>query len=156
MGNGAEIRISVEIEDFGEDGGLMAALRHTITYRFGPGELEELEEGEEAFSPDAYQWTIYGREDENPQRIPAELRARLHHEYLGALRDVEGDLRSWWRSPLRNLLEQAARDAVQRSSPLVRPSSRRQPSEPKEKDHATPSTDRSHRNIPRDCRCRLR
>jgi putative ATP-dependent endonuclease of OLD family len=133
MGNGAEIRISVELEDFGEDGGLMAALRHAIisgdplrariTYRFGPGELEELEEleeGEEAFSPDAYQWTIYGREDENPQRIPAELRARLHHEHLGALRDVEGDLRSWWRSPLRDLLEQAARDADPQEMQRVR------------------------------------
>jgi putative ATP-dependent endonuclease of OLD family len=121
IADGAEIRISVELEDFGEDGGLMAALRHAIvsgdpvrariTYRFGPGELEELQEGDEAFSPDAYQWSIYGREDENPRRIPAELRARLHHEHLGALRDVEGDLRSWWRSPLRDLLEQAARDA---------------------------------------------
>jgi putative ATP-dependent endonuclease of OLD family len=130
MGNGAEIRISVELEDFGEDGGLMAALRHAIisgdplrariTYRFGPGELEELGEGEEAFSRDAYQWTIYGREDENPQRIPAELRARLHHEYLGALRDVEGDLRSWWRSPLRDLLEQAARDADPQEMQRVR------------------------------------
>jgi putative ATP-dependent endonuclease of the OLD family len=30
IGDGAEIRISVEIEDFGEDGGLMAALRHAI------------------------------------------------------------------------------------------------------------------------------
>jgi putative ATP-dependent endonuclease of OLD family len=122
IADGAEIRISVELEDFGEDGGLMAALRHAIvsgdpvrariTYRFGPGELEELQEGDEAFSPDAYQWSIYGREDENPRRIPAELRARLHHEHLGALRDVEGDLRSWWRSPLRDLLEQAARDAA--------------------------------------------
>lgn len=122
MADGAEIRVSIELEDFGEDGGLMAALRHTIvsgnplrariTYRFGPGELKELEEdGEEGFSPDVYQWSIYGGDDENPRRIPAELRTRLHHEYLGALRDVEGDLRSWWRSPLRVLLEQSARDA---------------------------------------------
>jgi putative ATP-dependent endonuclease of OLD family len=121
IADGAEISVSVEFEDFGDDPGLMAALRHAIvsgdplrarvTYRFGPGELEEMEEGEEAFSPDAYQWSIYGREDENPHRIPAELRRRLHHEYLGALRDVEGDLRSWWRSPLRDLLEQAAHDA---------------------------------------------
>lgn len=121
MAEGAEIRVSVELEDFGEDGGLMAALRHSIvsgdpvrariTYRFGPGDLEALEEGEEAFSPDAYQWSVYGGDDEDSRRIPAELRTRLHHEYLGALRDVEGDLRSWWRSPLRDLLEQAARDA---------------------------------------------
>jgi putative ATP-dependent endonuclease of the OLD family len=120
MAKGIEICISVELEDFGEDGGMMAALRHAIvsgnpvrariTYRFGPGELEELDE-DQLFSPDAYQWTIYGGEDESPRRIPTELRTRLHHEYLGALRDVEGDLRSWWRSPLRDLLEQAARDA---------------------------------------------
>jgi putative ATP-dependent endonuclease of OLD family len=118
MANGAEIRISVEIEDFGDDGRLMAVLRHAvisgdplrarITYRFGPGELEE---DEQALSADAYGWTIYGRDDDDPRRIPVELRTRLHHVYLGALRDAEGDLRSWWRSPLRELLEHAAREA---------------------------------------------
>lgn len=120
MADGTEIRISVEVEDFGDDGRLMAVLRHAIVsgdplrarinYRFGPGELsEELDEQE--LSADVYRWTIYGRDDEDPRRIPVELRTRLHHEYLGALRDAEGDLRSWWRSPLRELLEQAARDA---------------------------------------------
>ena len=120
IADGAEIRISVEIEDFGDDGRLMAALRHAIvsgdplrariTYRFGPGELAEDEE-EHELSADAYGWTIYGRDDDDPRRIPVELRTRLHHEYLGALRDAQGDLRSWRRSPLRELLEQAARDA---------------------------------------------
>src|SRR5205823_3782440 len=54
---------------------------------------------------------IYGRDDEDPRRIPVELRTRLHHEHLGDLRDAEGDLRSWRRSPLRELLEEAARNA---------------------------------------------
>ena len=121
MADGAEIRVSVEIEDFGDDGGLMAALRHAIvsgdplrariTYRFGPGELASEDEQEQELSADAYGWTIYGRDGDDARRIPVELRTRLHHEYLGALRDAEGDLRSWWRSPLRELLEQAAREA---------------------------------------------
>jgi putative ATP-dependent endonuclease of OLD family len=124
MAEGAEIRISIEIEDFGDDGRLMAVLRHAIvsgepvcarvTFRFGPGELaqsDEEDEDETELSADAYSWAIYGRSDEEPRRIPVELRTRLHHEYLGALRDAEGDLRSWWRSPLRELLVQAARDA---------------------------------------------
>ena len=118
MASGIEVRVSLEVEDFGDDPGLMATLRHAVisgdplrarlTYRFGPRELEE---GDEGLSEDAYGWSIYGGEDDDPRRIPSELRSHLHHEHLGALRDVEGDLASWWRSPLRRLLEQAARDA---------------------------------------------
>lgn len=118
IGSGEEIRVSLELEDFGDDAGLMAALRHAVvagdplrarvSYRFGPRELEE---DEEELSADAYGWSIYGGEDDEPRRIPAELRSFLHHEHLGALRDAEGDLASWRRSPLRRLLEQAARDA---------------------------------------------
>lgn len=118
MAVGTEIRVSLEVEDFGDDPGLMATLRHAVvsgdplrarlTYRFGPRELEE---GEDGLSADAYGWSIYGGEDDEPRRIPAELRSYLHHEHLGALRDAEGDLASWRRSPLRRLLEQAAQDA---------------------------------------------
>jgi putative ATP-dependent endonuclease of OLD family len=118
ISDGREVKVSIEIEGFGDDPGLMAALRHAIvsgdplrariTYRFGPGELEE---GEEDLSADAYAWSIYGGEDDDPNRMPVELRMRLYHVYLGALRDAEGDLHSWRRSPLRDLLEQAARDA---------------------------------------------
>jgi putative ATP-dependent endonuclease of OLD family len=118
MALGTEVRVSLELEDFGDDPGLMATLRHAVvsgdpvrarlTYRFGPRDLEE---GEEDLSADAYGWSIYGGEDDDPRRIPAELRSYLHHEYLGALRDAEGDLASWRRSPLRRLLEQAAQNA---------------------------------------------
>lgn len=118
MGAGEEITVSLEIEDFDEDAGLMATLRDAIvsgdplrarlTYRFGPRDLDE---GEDGLSSEAYGWTIYGGEDDEPRRIPAELRSYLHHEHLGALRDVRTDLASWRRSPLRRLLEQAAEDA---------------------------------------------
>ena len=127
MASGTEIRVSLEIEDFGDDPGLMATLRHAVvsgdplrarlTYRFGPRELEE---GEEGLSADAYGWTIYGGEDDEPRRIPAELRSYLHHEHLGALRDAEGDLASWRRSPLRRLLEQAAQNADPQELQLLR------------------------------------
>ena len=118
MGAGEEVKVSLELEGFDDDAGLMATLRNAIvcgdplrarlTYRFGPRELEEDEEG---LSVEAYGWTIYGGEDDEPNRIPSELRSYLHHEHLGALRDVRADLGSWRRSPLRRLLEQAAEDA---------------------------------------------
>jgi putative ATP-dependent endonuclease of OLD family len=117
MGEGAEICISLELEDFGEDAGLMATLRHAIvsgdplrarvTYRFGPGPVAPDEDDP---APESYIWTIYGGTDEHPRRIPGELRMYLHHEHLDALRDVESDLASWRRSPLRGLLEEAAQE----------------------------------------------
>lgn len=125
--DGAEILISVELTNFGDDPGLMATLRHAVvsgdplrarvSYRFGPRELEE---GEGELSADAYGWSIYGGEESETRRIPAELRSYLHHEYLGALRDVEGDLASWRRSPLRRLLEQAATEAAPEELAAVR------------------------------------
>ncbi len=127
MASGTEIRVSLEVEDFGDDPGLMATLHHAVvsgnplrarlTYRFGPRELEEDEEG---LSAEAYGWSIYGGEDDEARRIPAELRSYLHHEHLGALRDAEGDLASWRRSPLRRLLEQAAQDADPEELELLR------------------------------------
>lgn len=121
MSEGQEIRIAVELEGFDDDSQLVAAIHPAITsgdpaiarivYRFGPDDLvlsDEEEESVEIVSADSYIWTIYGGEDDNPRRIPIELRSRLHHEYLGALRDANGDLRSWRRSPLRQLLERAA------------------------------------------------
>ena len=129
IGDGREIRIAVEFDDFGDDPKTVAAIHPAIisgdppqariVYRFGPDQLAlgSNEEGNETADPpedlggDSYTWTIYGGEDENPRRIPVELRSRVHHEYLGALRDAEGDLRSWRRSPLRQLLERAAEES---------------------------------------------
>jgi putative ATP-dependent endonuclease of OLD family len=112
MGNGAAIEVSIEIEDFEDDAGLVATLhpalisgspmRSRLTYRFGP--REDQREGELP----AYDWTIYGGEDPT-RRIGGELRRYLHHVHMHALRDAEGDIASWRRSPLRPLLEEIAR-----------------------------------------------
>lgn len=112
MGQGAVVSISVEIEDFDEDAGLLATLhsallagdpmRARLTYRFRP------REGEEDQAVPAYEWLIFGGDDDG-RRIGGELRSYLHHVHMHALRDAEGDLASWRRSPLRPLLEDVAR-----------------------------------------------
>lgn len=57
----------------------------------------------------AYEWLIFGGDDES-RRIGNDLRRYLHHVHVQALRDAEGDLASWRRSPLRPLLEEVARN----------------------------------------------
>jgi putative ATP-dependent endonuclease of OLD family len=113
MGEGREIEISIEVEDFDDDPGLVATLhpalisgnpmRARLTYRFGP--RDDPGEGDEP----AYEWTIYGGADQG-RRIGGELRRYLHHVHMNALRDAERDIASWRRSPLRPLLEEIARD----------------------------------------------
>lgn len=112
MGDGAAIEVSIEVEDFEDDAGLVATLhpalisgspmRARLTYRFGP--REDQQDGELP----AYEWTIYGGGDRT-RRIGGELRTYLHHVHMHALRDAEGDIASWRRSPLRPLLEEIAR-----------------------------------------------
>jgi putative ATP-dependent endonuclease of OLD family len=128
MGDGKEIRVAVELDQFDDDSKLVAAIHPAIiagepavariVYRYGPDDLQlAAEEGggvDAAAAPsptESYVWTIFGGTDEDPRRLPVELRSRLHHEHLGALRDAEGDLRSWRRSPLRKLLERAATES---------------------------------------------
>ena len=118
MADGHEVRVSLEVEDFTDDAGLLATLRHgvihgdplraRVSYRFGPTDVSPEDSG---LSPDAYSWSVYGGTDDAPRPMPSELRSYLHHEHLGALRDVQGDLASWRRSPLRRLLEEAARQS---------------------------------------------
>lgn len=54
-----------------------------------------------------YEFFVYGG-DRVESRISYELRRRLPLELLPALRDCEGDLGRWSRSPLRPLLDKAA------------------------------------------------
>lgn len=112
MGNGEEIEVSVEVEDFEDDAGLVATLypglisgdpmKARLTYRFGPRDSQKDVE------PPAYEWSIYGGDDLE-RRIGGELRTYLHHVHMHALRDAERDIGSWRRSPLRPLLEDLAR-----------------------------------------------
>ena len=54
-----------------------------------------------------YEFTVYGA-DRPENRIGYDLRRRLPMDLIPALRDCEGDLARWTRSPLRPLLDHAA------------------------------------------------
>lgn len=115
MGDGAVIEVSVDVEDFEHDPGLVATLaqalidgepmRARLTYRFGP------RPGQEGQHPPAYEASIHGGDDPD-RRIGGELRTYLHHVHMHALRDAEGDIASWRRSPLRPLLEEISRSTT--------------------------------------------
>ena len=75
-------------------------VRWTFVFRPRPG-LEDPPTSEED-----YEFICYGGEDE-AKRIGHDLRRRITMEVLPALRDVEGDLAVWRRSPLRPLIEKA-------------------------------------------------
>ena len=112
MADGAVIEVTIELADFDDNEGLVSTLnpalisgepmRASMTYRFGP------REGQDEQDPPAYEWTIFGGGDTS-RRVGGELRTYLHHVHMHALRDAEGDIGSWRRSPLRPLLEDVAR-----------------------------------------------
>jgi putative ATP-dependent endonuclease of OLD family len=107
-----EIRISVEVADFEENPKLLALLSEhlvavepmvsRLTYVLRP--IESIV-GSPTKDSD-FEFYIYGGEDEE-NRVSHELRRRLPIDFFPALRDAEGDLANWRRSPLRPLLEQA-------------------------------------------------
>jgi len=111
--NENRITISVDIGDFEDNENQLAVLaEHLIdpdpmvarlTYVWQP--LPGLENGPKKDAD--YEFLIYGG-DRPENRISYEVRRRLPMELLPALRDCEGDLARWTRSPLRPLLDKAA------------------------------------------------
>jgi putative ATP-dependent endonuclease of OLD family len=107
-----KITISVEIEDFEDDLDVLAILTDfrlnddadtvRLTYEFRPRAGLE---GDPASDSD-YDFICYGGEDE-AKEFGYDLRRRITMDLLPALRDAEGDLGSWRRSPLRPLIEEA-------------------------------------------------
>lgn len=107
------ITVSVEIADFEDNENQLAILaehlvkpnpmvaRLTYIWQPLPGH-----EGDPAKDAD-YEFFVYGG-DRVENRISYEVRRRLPLELLPALRDCEGDLERWTRSPLRPLLDKAA------------------------------------------------
>lgn len=102
--------VSVEIEDFEDNLDVLALLTDyrldndpetvRLTYEFRPrADLE----GEPTCDED-YEFVCYGGQDESKE-FGHELRRRMAIELLPALRDAEGDLAAWRRSPLRPLIE---------------------------------------------------
>lgn len=107
------IVVSVEITDFEDNEHQLAILAEhlvepdpmvaRLTYVWQP--LPGLE-GNPTKDAD-YEFFVYGG-DRAENRISYEVRRRLPLELLPALRDCEGDLGRWTRSPLRPLLDKAA------------------------------------------------
>ena len=107
-----KITVFVEVQNFEDDLDLLAQLTDfrldddpdtvRLTYEFRP--IPGLEGFPE--SDDDYEFLCYGGEAET-KRFGHEVRRRIAMDLLPALRDAEGDLATWRRSPLRPLLERA-------------------------------------------------
>jgi len=109
------ITVSVDLTDFEDDKNQVALLcEHLVdpepmtarlTYVFQPLELSP---PEDASSPDPdYEFLLYGG-DRPENRLGFDIRRRLPLDLLQALRDAEGDIANWRRSPLRPLLDAVA------------------------------------------------
>jgi|SRR5579862_3765920 len=107
------ITISVDFAEFENDDRLLAVLGEflistepmvsRLTYVFGPS----VSEGDEPIKESDYESFVYGG-DKPESRISSEFRRRLPLDLLPALRDAEGDLANWRRSPLRPLLDEVS------------------------------------------------
>lgn len=110
-----EIEVSVDFSDFEDEAEALTALSEALieeepmvarlTYRYFPRD-GGTDEGERPI----YEWRIFGGDREDAP-VPTDLRRYIWVAYLQALRDAEGDLASWNRSPLRSLLQAAAEAA---------------------------------------------
>lgn len=113
LGKDDRIKISVDLTDFEDDENQLAVLaEHLIkpdpmvaqlSYVWQP--LPGIEDGPKKDAD--YEFSVYGG-DRPENRIGYEVRRRLPMELMPALRDCEGDLARWTRSPLRPLLDKAA------------------------------------------------
>jgi putative ATP-dependent endonuclease of OLD family len=107
MANGEVIEISVDIADFYDNVRLIAVLSGglistappiaRLTYQWAP---DPLKDGQ-------YREGVYFNIEGTPVRVSSELRDEIFVAFLHALRDVESDIRSRRRSPLRTLLDTA-------------------------------------------------
>jgi putative ATP-dependent endonuclease of the OLD family len=110
-----KIVVSVEIKDFEGDFDVLAVLTDyridddpetvRLTYEFrARADLK----GDPGADGD-FEFICYGGESET-KRFGHDLRRRITMDVLPALRDAEGDLATWRRSPMRPLIEEAFRD----------------------------------------------
>jgi len=115
----ARIRISVDIADFEEDEGHLAVLAEhlvqpepmvaRLTYEFSP--IPGLDR--DPTKDNDFEFSTYGG-DRPENRVGYDVRKRIPMEVLHALRDAEGDLARWTKSPLKPLIDRAKSD-VKRS-----------------------------------------
>jgi putative ATP-dependent endonuclease of OLD family len=120
---GTEILVSVDLTEYADEPGVLACLAdceveaperwtHAVarlTYRFAPRDSVEMSNRSSTSKQD-YDFAIYGGGDSS-NILTHDVRRFLGFKLLHALRDAEGHLRAWRRSPLRPLLE-AMRDKL--------------------------------------------
>lgn len=105
---GTRILVAIDLAGFDDNDEQLASLADflvepdpmvaRLTYEFRRATSEEKEE---------FEFIVYGGNREEA-RVTYEVRKRLALEVVHALRDAEGDLASWRRSPLRPLLTKVA------------------------------------------------
>jgi putative ATP-dependent endonuclease of OLD family len=105
MVDGYEIRISLDLDELSEDKRMMATLGNglvemkppvaRLTYKWAPDPKKD----------GVYTDGVYFADGDDDRRVPNDLRDEVFVAFTSALRDVESDIRSWRRSPLRSLLE---------------------------------------------------
>ena len=115
-----KIRIAVDIADFDDDEGQLAVLaQHLVqpepmvarlTYEFSP--ISGLDHAPSTDSD--FEFLTYGG-DRQENRFGYDLRKRIPMEVLAALRDAEGDLARWSKSPLKPLIDRA-KSSVERAA----------------------------------------
>lgn len=119
LDNDTRIMISIDIADFEDDEGHLAVLAEhlvkpepmiaRLTYEFGP--IPGLDHP--PTKDDDFEFLTYGG-DRPENRIGYDVRKRIPMEILHALRDAEGDLARWTKSPLKPLIDRVKAD-VKRS-----------------------------------------
>lgn len=118
LSSGEIIRISVDIADFEDNVNQLALLAEhlvqtepmvsRLTYEWRP--KSRLSDSPQKSSD--YEFVIYGG-DRRENLVNYQVRQRLAMDLFPAMRDCEGDLLRWTRSPLRPLLDQSASDVPQ-------------------------------------------
>lgn len=110
---GATVKVVVEFTDFEDDDNLLTVLGGSLvdtktpvvarlTYLYRP---KAALEGAEPQTLADYEFLVFGGTNED-NVFAAARRRELPMDYLSALRDAEGDLLNWRRSPLRPIIEE--------------------------------------------------
>lgn len=117
LSGGVTVIVAVELEGYDDDVEAKAVLkgsmvqltptyRARLTYRFAPKvplNADDTDGPGDILIPDDYEATVFGGVDENND--VSRIRRYVALRVLHALRDAEGDLKSWRTNPLRDLLE---------------------------------------------------
>ncbi|AEF43162.1 Conserved hypothethical protein, nucleoside triphosphate hydrolase domain protein (plasmid) [Hoyosella subflava DQS3-9A1] len=111
--SGETVEVSLDVTNFEDEASVVATLGDALvtgspltarlTYRWEPDPLVNEDV--------VYRARLYGGLDEQPISS-GDVRDRLITVFMHALRDVESDVKSWRRSPLRALLEAASQNAA--------------------------------------------